>query len=220
MVMMEALRWTLGAATDLAFVPALLEVYKRRRHFELFIGSLQLVSSFLFNSSQALGEKLFIGELDWHFISDVLSLTYVCCLLIHCMGIEDEVKNMILRYVAFSLAWIFKLRDAWDSALWEAALVIIYVCLAVYSVAQQSSRISAQYGMQSLRYGAGCLVGACLLLGVELAGFADSYGFVLAAVHLLGAATAFFLWRGVPSFDTKKNDDLLPRSGASSQQFV
>lgn len=209
-------RWTLGAATDLAFVPALGEIFKRRRHFELFIGTLQLLSSFMFNSSQALGQKIFIRELEWHFISDVLSLAYVCCLLTHCMGNQNEVTNIILRYVAFSLAWIFKLRDAWDSAYWEATLIIVFVLMAAYRISHQTGRVRAQYDTKSLRLGGGCLVGAGILLLMDLLEMADSYGFVLAAVHLLGAATAYFFWKGVPAFDTKKNDDL-PQT---SSQFV
>lgn len=97
-----------------ALAPALLQVAKRRRHFELFIGSFQLLSAILYNASEAIQMPLFIDNIDWHFINDVTALTFACCLLVHCMGNTSEDTNIVLRYIAFACAWTFKYRDSWD----------------------------------------------------------------------------------------------------------
>lgn len=206
--------FVLAALTDLCFLPALVQVARRRRHFELFVGGLQLVSAFMFNSSHALGTGIFIKTLHWHFMSDVLTLTYVCCLLVHCMGNSREDVNIGLRYTAFGCAWIFKFRDEWDSAIWEAALVVVYLGLAAYGVSTQSPAMRAQYDVASLRIGAGALLGALLLLAVDLAGLGDSYGLLAGLMHGSAAVTAWFLWKGVPVFDSKKNDDVLRKNAS------
>ena len=97
-----------------ALAPALIQVARRRRHFELFIGTFQFLSALLYNLSEALQMPLFINNIDWHFINDVTGLTFACCLLVHCMSNESENLNILLRYIAFGCAWVFKYRDSWD----------------------------------------------------------------------------------------------------------
>jgi len=206
--MSTILRWLLGAATDLSFVPALLEIRRRRRHFELFVGGFQLFSSFMFNSSQSLEVPLFLRELDWHFLSDALSLSLVCCLLVHCQGNTDENLNIVQRYVSFALAFIFKFRDSWDSAAWEALLILAYVGLALYGFLNLKPKIRSQFDDQSLQRGGACLGTALCLLILEQSGIRDNFGFILGLTHIFGAAAAYFVWKGVPAFDNKKNDDL------------
>ena len=103
----------------------------------MFIGISQVVSALMFNTCAAFDIALFIKESEWHFISDVLSLSYVCCLIVHALAIPTEDVNIILRYVAFALAWVFKTRDSWDEGWWEGLLVGVYALAAVARVAKE-----------------------------------------------------------------------------------
>ena len=131
------IRFLLGAVTDFALVPSLYLIAKRRRHFEMFVGITQVVTAVLFNTCAAFNVDLFLRESEWHFISDVLSLSYVCCLLVHALALPSEDVNIILRYVAFALAWVFKVRDSWDEGWWEGLLVGTYAVAAVARVAKE-----------------------------------------------------------------------------------
>lgn len=95
--------------TDFCFVPALLQLTKTRRHFALFIGVFQLCIAILFNFSHALKIDFFLPNIELHFISDVLTLTYFLLLMIHLMAISSEDINIILRYCAFAFSCLLLL---------------------------------------------------------------------------------------------------------------
>ena len=113
--MPDILRFLFEVLTNFFFIPAIAPLARHRRHFQVFVGVTQLVASFCYAISDYFNASLFLPPLSWHFISDVLSLTYACLLIIHLSGYEDEETNILLRYTAFFLAWVFKYRDSWVS---------------------------------------------------------------------------------------------------------
>mmetsp|Transcript_9188 Transcript_9188/g.23421 ORF Transcript_9188/g.23421 Transcript_9188/m.23421 type:complete len:168 (+) Transcript_9188:330-833(+) len=158
------------------------------------------------NISQAVGATLFIPEQQWHFVADVTTLTYACCLMVHLMGNGNENTNIVLRYAAFAFAGLFKARDSWDSVFWEALLVTSFVLLTVYSNFKQPSAVFKQYDQASAQLGAGALMLALVFLGIDLATGGDQIGLLLALMHISGAASAYFCWKAVPCFDYKKTE--------------
>mmetsp|Transcript_14610 Transcript_14610/g.26192 ORF Transcript_14610/g.26192 Transcript_14610/m.26192 type:complete len:213 (+) Transcript_14610:77-715(+) len=209
---MGFLALVLSACTDLAFVPALFEVARHRRHFELFVGISQLIVAFAFNLSQALDTQIFLAQNDWHIMSDILTLTYALCLLVHIMGNDNEAVNTGLRYTAFGLAWVFKLRDKWDSTLWEVGLVVAYICLALYCASNHPTGLLKSYDLDAAKKGVACLALALAFLGLELATNGDEYGILLGLMHCSGAGAAFFLWKSVP-LKTSVLDSNLRKNG-------
>lgn len=199
-------RFVLGAVTDLALIPALFQVKRLRRHFELFVGVSQIVASLLFNTCETLGISIFIREQDWHFVSDVLSLSYVCCLLVHAMSIGNENVNIMLRYTAFAAAWVFKIRDTWDSGAWEALLISCYLIGAVAAIISNPSRLK-KFKKHSFYKGASFAVVAVICLVLELEETKDPYKLLAGFGHCLSGGAFFFLWRAIPVFDSKKMDD-------------
>ena len=69
--------------TDVAFLPPLMIMHRYRRHFELYIGVFQLATGFLYNFCNALGTNVFLTELQWHALNNILTTTYFLLLLIH-----------------------------------------------------------------------------------------------------------------------------------------
>jgi hypothetical protein len=209
-------RFLLSACTDVAFAPALVIVLRHRRHFELFVGVFQLVCAFAFNLSEALGwSRLFVDRIEWHRLSDVLSETYALCLLVHCMGLSDERVNIALRYVAFSLALLFKLRDGWDGfPVWQAVLLGSYIAGAAACVVLRGppGRGARQLDRGALTLGVGSLAAALLALPL-LSWTGDAFGVLHAVAHLSGASACYHLWKAVPVMDSKKTD-LLPTSSS------
>jgi hypothetical protein len=196
----------LTVGTDASFIPALYVVAEHRRHFVLFIGIFQLFSSLMFNLCNSFGVKLFLTDLDWHFISDVTTLTYLCCLLVHCMCHDNETHNIVARYVAFAGAWVCKLHDGWGSAYFEAMLVASYV-VAVMAMLTMNQHKLAKFKRLHIFKGIGCALfsGFFLLLQSAL-GPADKLRVCLSVAHVSGGAGAYFLWKGIPLFDAKKTD--------------
>jgi hypothetical protein len=209
-----AIKFIAAGATDLSLVPALYVVARHRRHFELFVGTFHLVSSLLFNLSNALSTRIFLREDQWHFISDVMSLTYVCLLLIHLMGNVNENVNIVLRYMAFCSAWVFKLRDEWDSAMWEELLIAGYVVLALIPFMSGKTRPDFDAGL--LTKGIVLIAGALICLYLEMqespdiSAVQDPHKLLAGLGHVLAGAAWFFLWQAVPVRDgrrRKKFDD-------------
>jgi len=205
-ILLVMTRLLIMATTDAAMIPALMVMKRNRRHFECFIGCFHLFVSLMFNTSAALEVNMFLSEDEWHFISDVLSISYFLVLLVHLMGIEDENVNIILRYMAFSLTWIAKAKDKWDSILWEAVLIttsvagLMYRQLTSYDIPVDpghASKAGLALGSLSFTY---------LLSGLSLFEN-DVFHIIYALYHLSGGAFFYHAWLSIPCRDAKKDDD-------------
>ena len=209
-------RFIVMACTDVAMLPALNVMRKNRRHFELFIGIFHLFISVCFNIAGALSMDLFLTELEWHFISDVLTVTYALLLCVHLMGIVDENTNIVLRYVAFAASWLSKVKDQWDSTWFEILLIISYVLLIVYfhATTYNTPRRIPINVENAQRFGL-CLVALFFIwILSETIFIYDSFHFIYGIYHVVGGLAFYHAWLSVPCRDTKKNDDLL--SGPSA----
>ena len=78
-----ALTFCFEVLTDIAFVPPLMIMHRYRRHFELYVGVFQLTTGFLYNFCNALNMNVFLTELQWHALNNILTTTYFLLLLIH-----------------------------------------------------------------------------------------------------------------------------------------
>ena len=216
---MKLLRLFIMASTDAAMIPALMVMQRNRRHFECFIGCFHLMVSFLFNVSGALEIDIFLSELDWHFVSDVLSISYALLLFVHLMGFEKENVNIILRYLAFSLTWVAKLKDKWDSNFWQIVLIAVY---GVGVIVRHANPAQGQQVPVLWNHGNYALISLSLLAVVYFVSGSylfenDPFHVIYALYHLSGGAFFYFAWLTVPCRDTKKHDDfVLPQHSATS----
>ncbi|KAF4318401.1 hypothetical protein BBO99_00007485 [Phytophthora kernoviae] len=208
-------RFAFLALTDVAMLPALDVMKRNRRHFELFVGVLQLVVSFCFNAVEAFGTQFFLKETEWHFISDVLSITYFLLLCVHLMGYRDENHNIVLRYVAFAGAWLFKTKDGWDSTLYEGLLVVSYLAGVAYRRLLSQDRNISPLNKEKAKYALSCLAAAAVVGGIPIFFEGEdgdnhtALGLAKGCMHVLGGAAFYFTWLSVPCLDSKK-DDIIP----------
>lgn len=214
-LLVAAARFCFLALTDAAMVPALGVMKRNHRHFELFVGVFQLAIAFCFNAAEALQQQLFLRELQWHFISDVLSVTYFLLLCVHLMGFRDEDRNILLRYVAFALAWLMKAKDGWDSTVYEALLVASYVAGAAYRRLLSTDKSLAPINKHNAKLAllflalAGLAGGIPIYFGGNSSSGGDALsgvGFVKGCMHMLGGAAFYHAWLAVPCLDSKKTD--------------
>jgi len=186
-------------------------VAKHKRHFTLYIGVFQACAAILYNTSHAVGFNIFLSSLQWHFINDVLALTFVCCLLIHCMGNKSENLNITLRYIAFTCAWVFKERDQWDSVLWEGGLVAFYVLAAIYGMFILNPHLMKLWNIEAMKTGGVLAFAALMLLALQ---YNPSITPVITGLmHICAGGASYFFWKAVPVLD-KKTDLLLPTDGS------
>lgn len=212
-MLLELGRFVFLALTDAAMLPALDVMKRNRRHFELFVGVLQLVIAFCFNAAEAFDTQLFLKEDEWHFISDVLSIAYFLLLCVHLMGFKDENRNIVLRYVAFAGAWLFKTKDGWDSTLYEGLLVVCYLLGVAYRRLLTPSNNISPLNKQNAVYGVACLVAATVVGSIAIYFDDDenhaALGLAKGLMHMLGGAAFYYAWLSVPCMDSKK-DDIIP----------
>ena len=221
-------------STVAAFLPSLNLIRGRRRHFEVFVGFLHLLSTFLFDVAESLDRRVLgLAANDYHQVSDITTETYVCLLLIHLSGHRNEDLLHQLRYLAFGMCWFAKLGDGWSSVAMEAAVIIIFAAppllLLAASLRKREKIRHAKGGegedpfsarstlrtflTRKLPYNtkvawkAGvCVAGALTLLVLENVGDTPFRLLHAGAQVMFGGAT-FFLWSALPCFD---KDDMLP----------
>ena len=198
-------RFLISAGTDLAFIPALGIVHGNKRHFELFVGVLQLVASFFYNATDALGISLFLKDYQWHFISDVMSITYVCLVCIQYMQLPSADLNTLLRYVAFTGAWISKFKDGWESG-YAQGLVIVGFIIAVAARLGTGQVQIASIHQREATIGAGLLAAAGLCLGAEVTFGDTSIDLLMGIGHVWAGAACYFLWKACPCADRKMEE--------------
>jgi hypothetical protein len=127
---MDLIRFLFEVLTNLFFIPALFPLSEQKRHFPFFVGITQVFASLFYCMSDYFSTNIFITRMNWHFISDVLTLTYVLLIFIHLTANPDEEFNLILRYLAFFLSWIFKYRDEWVSS-WFFLTLLVLICAEI-----------------------------------------------------------------------------------------
>lgn len=105
------LKFLFETVTDVAFVPSLAVVAQRGRHFELFVGFFQFITSLCYNLTDALDINLFLSARQWHELTNILTITYGIHLCIFLMGNRHETHDNFLRYIAFASVWIAQVKD-------------------------------------------------------------------------------------------------------------
>lgn len=221
-ILISLARFIVMALTDAAMIPALLVMQRNRRHFELFIGCFHLIISFIFNISGAWGVNIFLSELEWHFISDVLSITYALVLCVHLMGLPNENQNILLRYLAFALTWIMKVKDQWDSTLFETILIAIYAIMVLIRhftpPTKPGDKISLNADHATKAVISLAMLGLVYLVSESTFVESDPLSIIYGLYHIIAGALFYYAWLSVPCRDTwKKSDDyLLPQHGNGS----
>lgn len=207
--------------TDLALVPPLIVMSKYRRHFEIYVGCVMLVSAFCYNFLDAANRgdaeskswSLLIPEEDWHRISNVSSTTYIMLLIIHLAHLKDADVNIVLRYLSASLVVIAQVKDGFwmqETQYTVAVVVVGVVALVLRYVA--FGEIPVYFTTENgVRCGIlGVLTGICFYLGLD--DDHDSFRFAHGLSHLFAGMALTFLWNLIPR--PKRKDDDVSRPSA------
>lgn len=215
-----------SVASDFAFLPALFVVIKHRRHFEIYIATFQIVAAILYNTCQAIHASIFLSALQWHFINDVLLNTFVATWFIHVASIHKQDINILLRYLAFTLSWIAKTKDQWDSIFYQAIVICSFMSLAaagyLYAtvIKQQlypgDKRNYAQFDNDSIIKGKVFLAVSLVLFLLQLN--ATVSPIVTGSMHLAAGAASYYLWKGIPVALHTPLDVIMEKNSKRSQQ--
>ena len=214
--MPDLVRFVFEVVSNVFFVPAITPLAQQRRHFALFVGITQLLAGILYSASDFLHSSIFISSLNWHFISDVLTLTYGCLLLIHLAAIPDEETNVILRYSAFFASWIFKYKDSWDSVFWEGFLVVSFILVLGYSHLNFPDR-QRKFRAERLQFG---IMASCasfvFFVGQQMFAKTDAHRILMGFAHAAGGWACYELWNVLPAPPRgKKLDDVTNANGVA-----
>ena len=161
-----------------------------------------MVAAFAYSLCHSLDCSFFVSLSDWHTISDVMSVTYVSLCFLHLAGLKRENHNALLRYIAFSLAWLFKLRDGPDGSFWETLLVLAFAALFAASAMGKLGDKRPPYRLHAARNGVVALAVSALLLAIEMA---IGSLWLLGLAHLAVGAAAFYLWSSLPPMDKQRD---------------
>eukprot|EP00039_Didymoeca_costata_P031613 m.35637 g.35637 ORF g.35637 m.35637 type:complete len:237 (+) comp8916_c0_seq1:230-940(+) len=214
-----ALRFFFNSVTDLALIPALAVMARRGRHFELFMGIFQWITSTCYNLCDSLGWwKLFLPSVKWKQFNNVSSITLGCFVLIFLMGNKNEKRDHLLRYVAFALTWITQSKDEY----WmEGSHYTVYVpsffgvLLVIKIIADPPN-----YNVSMAWRGIVALFIAGMFFGAALDDITDEYKMLHGMSQVFVGVALYYLWQMIPpnNYETryKKTDTLTPAKRSQS----
>lgn len=211
----HVLTFIFTAVTDLALVPPLIVMSKYRRHFEIYVGCVMIVSAFCYNFLDAANRgdadykswTLILSEEDWHRISNVSSTTYILLLIIHLANLKDADLNIILRYVAASCVLLAQVKDGFWMQETQYTIVIVlgavgllmlrYVLcgeIPVYCTSENATRcgLLGSLALISFYYG--------------LDDDHDQFRFAHGLSHLFSGVALTFLWNLIPRPKRKEDN--------------
>ncbi|CAK4202403.1 unnamed protein product [Aphanomyces euteiches] len=202
----------LTALADLSMLPAISIMVQNRRHFELFVASLHIIVSLIHNISQSFDVSVFLTIDEWHNMSDVLWIAYFLLLCIHLLGHKDVQVTMILRYIAFALAWMAKTKDTWSSNTYSTILVA--TAMTFVAVGRQIFKKELlPIQLPTLGYAGGAGAMAMLLFAApRFIHMSETTFFVLVvpSFHMALGTMFYFGWKSVaPATPSKIWDDSL-----------
>lgn len=209
------LTFLLTCCSDLALIPPLIVMRRFRRHFEIYVGSVMLVSAFAYNFLDAMNRgdavekswSLLIEEEEWHRISNVSATTYVCLLAIHLAHFKDPDTNIILRYVAASLVLLAQVKDGfWMQKTQYTVYVVVLFIVGLVARFLVLGEFPVYFSSGNLLRGtllAGA-AGICFAFGLD--DDHDEFRFAHGLSHLFGGLALTFLWNLVPR-PRKRDED-------------
>eukprot|EP00049_Salpingoeca_infusionum_P016265 m.330433 g.330433 ORF g.330433 m.330433 type:complete len:222 (-) comp16045_c1_seq2:64-729(-) len=206
------LRFVFETVTDVAFVPSLMVIKQRGRHFELFIGLFQFITSCCYNLSDALEVEFFLSARDWHKLNNVLSITFALHLCIFLMGNRKENIDNGLRYLAFCLVWITQMKDAFwmEKSQYTMYVVVPFTLLPVAKLILFGNRFFFN-GHETAR-GLLALTVAFVFFYLGLDDEHDPYRVFHGCAQLAAGAALYFMWQMIPENNYKKTDAYLPHN--------
>ena len=207
--MAAVLRFLLEVLTDVTVLPSLLIIFRRRRHFEFFMGVLQFWCSMMYNVGDALGAQLFLSPGDWHRLTNVTGLSYGVNLLVYLMRNGDEAVDHLLRYSAFALLWIAQIKDDYwmEKSQWTIFVIVLYGLFCGAKLLARGKLLWSTYNKRALKFGAGFAVGAFVFFLASLDDHADPYRWKHGVAQALFGAGLYYLWQVCPRTEPT---DLLP----------
>jgi hypothetical protein len=194
------------------------QLIQRRWHFEACFAAFAMFSSFLYHLTQALQVKIFMEELQWHFLDNIgaigsfaIFFNYACC---HRDPHQDNYFKIIL--VLFSV--VIQVPHPWDIQFTFAPIALfalLPLISLIYRTMYQTSlnlslcqrvhqALTMVYNPREAAIGIGLLVCAFYFFGLGLDEKHDPYRMYHGLWHTFGGLSALHLWRIVK--DPIQND--------------
>lgn len=202
----QSLTFVFTACTDLALVPALLVMARYRRHFEMFVGILQMTFALAYNICNALQVTIFLREKEWQAMNNVMALTYFALLMIHLAHSENENLNIMLRYIAFATITIAQVKDGFRTLRWTCGPILAFSALPLLKCLAQK-RVPPYNRARTIK-GAAFAAGAFVCFRIGLDEQHDPFRFWHGMFHLFVGTALWHLWGIVPDPDTTKKTDV------------
>eukprot|EP00035_Acanthoeca_spectabilis_P009705 m.171293 g.171293 ORF g.171293 m.171293 type:complete len:219 (-) comp14811_c0_seq1:177-833(-) len=208
----HVLRFLFETLTDVSFLPGLVQLGKRGRHFETFIGLAQFVTSFFYNLCDALEISVLIDITEWHKINNILTITLGCFVLVYLMGNRNEARDHVLRYSVFLSVWICQVKDGYWMDESQYTLSIPVACFLLLLI-RLLNGIFVKYNKTQLVRGIGATAISGVFFYASLDDVTDPYRLLHGLSQVTIGVALYYLWQVIPVDNYyKKKDSVLPRN--------
>lgn len=195
--------------TDVSLLPSLVIIYRRRRHWDFFIGAFQLLCSLMYNVCDSLDVSLFLGKQDWHRLTNVSGLAYGVNVIVYLMMNGNESMDQLFRYSTFAALWIAQIKDEYWMEETQYTLLVIFIMLMLCAIKlfARGRLLFNMFDKRALKFGALFATFALLFFLLSLDDANDLWRWKHGVAQCFFGAAIYNLWRVVPN---KADRDLLP----------
>eukprot|EP00326_Haptolina_ericina_P039429 CAMPEP_0181251328 /NCGR_PEP_ID=MMETSP1096-20121128/46823_1 /TAXON_ID=156174 ORGANISM="Chrysochromulina ericina, Strain CCMP281" /NCGR_SAMPLE_ID=MMETSP1096 /ASSEMBLY_ACC=CAM_ASM_000453 /LENGTH=324 /DNA_ID=CAMNT_0023348913 /DNA_START=181 /DNA_END=1156 /DNA_ORIENTATION=+ len=146
--------------------------------------------------------NVFLSELQWHALNNILTTTYFLLLLIHLQANTNPTVDIVLRYAAFTAVWIAQIKDEYWNP-WYTALVVAVFCMMPVCKFCGAMRLPP-YEPEKLLKGAVAGVASAVCFVVGLDDQVDPFRLFHGLSQALVGLALYYLWQLVPLHESEK----------------
>ncbi len=121
--------------SNLALIPGLFMMKKRKRIFEFYIGFLAFMSSFMYHFTESLNIKIILKPGRWHKLDNISSITAFNALFINNFNFNNEQNKLDLNFISMILVLLFQFDHFWKlkNTIIPIIICIFFMCINNYN---------------------------------------------------------------------------------------
>jgi hypothetical protein len=194
-----------NVVSHLFILPTLRQLLQRRWTFEAIVTLFSITTSFTYHLAQVLQAKLFLDELQWHWLDNVGAISSFGVWLTYMGCIRDPFVDQYVKYATVLIAVFIQVPHPWDPRFTFGPIAAFFLipittfCIRFATCpgscgTRVQAALSVYTGREAL-IGALLLVVALFFFSLGLDEKSDPYRAFHGLWHLVGGLSSLHLWR-------------------------
>jgi predicted membrane channel-forming protein YqfA (hemolysin III family) len=174
-------------------MPSVMQLIRRKWMFEASVIVFSMTCSFMYHTCQSFDTRIFLTELQWHRLDNIGALTSFGIFWTYMACIKDPIVDAYIKYSCMFIALLAQEKDPWNE-MYTFIPIVVFSMIPVFAHIFVHQRGPA-YDRRNLVLGFGLLAAALPFFVAGLDDDNDPFRVFHGLWHLIGGASALYLWR-------------------------